>query len=212
VTEQHVDWAEVHRRGRRLQVFSVLPFVVGLAALVGLTGRWLLWEGTAAWIAVGLFVLAVLLLQVITWTVTRRHARYAEAVRIPYAVRHGVDPGPAVRTRADSYARRMAGNGWLVWLLPFPPLGLLLQGQWDRPLVAVPSAVVLVGFFVALIVWWRRMSAAARRWVSDPPGPARSQEPPRWERWVTGRGLVRILIALVTVGTIAVLVAVALEN
>lgn len=209
---EDVDWAEVERRGRRLQLVSAVPFVVGLAALVGLTGRWFLWEGAPAWIAAGLFAGAVLVLQVIAWTITRRRANHLEAFRIPYAVRHGVDPGPGVRAKADSYARRMAANGWLVWLLPFAPLGLLLQGRWDRPLVAVPSAIVLAGFVVALTVWWRRTSAAARRWVNAPPGPSRSQEPPRWERWVTGRGLARILVGLVAVGTVAVLVAVALEN
>ena len=210
--QRDVDWAQVERRGRRLQLVSVVPFVVGLAALVGLTGRWFLWEGAAAWIAVGLFAGSVLVLQVIVRTVTRRRAGYLEAFRIPYAVRHGIDPGPVVRERADSHARRMAANGWVVWLLPFAPPGLLLQGRWDRPLVAVPAALVLVGFFVTLIVWWRRTSAAARRWTSDPPGPSRSREPPRWERWITGRGLARILVGLVTVGTVAVLVAVALET
>ena len=199
-----VDWTAVERRGRRWNWLGVLPLAGFFAAVVLLTGKYAFWEGSAAWVAISVFPVVVLALQLIKRASPRVRARSAEGLRMQYALRHHVDPGPGLRERTDVYARRMAGNGRLGWLLPFTPVGFLLQGRWDHPLLAVPSAFVVVAAVVALMLWWRRQTVAARQWWTDPPGPARDIAPPsRWERWIFGPRLGWVLIAIVVLAVVA---------
>jgi hypothetical protein len=73
---------------------------------------------------------------------------------------------------------------WLRWwLLLFLPAGLLVGAPGDRPLIAVPSALVLVAGVVAWALYLRRLYGFARRWVADPP---EMPPPRRWERWISG--------------------------
>lgn len=198
---QDVDWAEVERRGRRLNWLALFAVPAFFSADVLLTGGYAFWKGGGAWAAVGAFALYGLVMQALSVAVPRFRARTGQAFRVQYALRHRVDPGPELREKADRYARRMAGNGWLVWLFPFLPLSFLPNGHWDRPLQAVPSAVVIVGCAVALMLWWRRQAAAAARWLADRPGPERDLPPvTRYERWFTGRRFIWLIIALVALG------------
>jgi hypothetical protein len=74
----------------------------------------------------------------------------------------------------------------------------------------VPGAVVIVAAVVAITVWWRRQADAARRWLAEPPGPARTTPAPRrWETWMSGRRLLWLMlgVAAVTLVSTAVLVA-----
>jgi hypothetical protein len=214
VTEiQDVDWAEVERRGRRLNWLAFLGVPVFFAAIVLLTGGYALWKGTGAWAAVGALTLYLVVMQALSIVVPRFRTRTGQAFRLQYALRHRVDPGPDLREKTDGYARRMAGNAWFVWLVPFLPLSFLLDGQWDRPLQAVPSAIVLVGSAVAMMLWWRRQARAARQWLADRPGPERDLPPlTRYERWLTGRRLIWLMVALVGLGVVLGLAVVLIHH
>jgi hypothetical protein len=156
VTEQtpDVDWAEVERRGRRRNLlgFVIVPAFFGGTVL--LTGRFAFWEGAAAWVALGGFLVLTLGVAVVMLATPRLRARTGESVRMQYALRHHVDPGPDFRERTDAYARGMAVTGWLGWAFPLVLVTYFVQAQWDRPLLAVPSALVLVAAVVAYVLWW----------------------------------------------------------
>jgi hypothetical protein len=209
VTEQveHVDWDEVERRERRSGWPSYLVLTAVFVAITLLTGGFAFWKGRAGWVAVGVFVAAMALAQVV-FVLRARSGQRARMLRFRYALRHRVDPGPDVREKVDVAARQLAGMGGLWWIFPLGPAGLLLGGRWDRPLLSVPAALVLVGATVGLAVYWRRMTAAARRWVADPPGPEREVPPPtRRERLTTGRGLTWLFVGMLVVGVLIGLVS-----
>jgi hypothetical protein len=210
LTDADVDWAEVEQRGRRLNWLALPAVPLFFAAVVLLTGGYAFWEGAAAWTAVGVFMLFAVVMQALGLAVPRFRARARQSLRIQYALRHRIDPGPELRETTDRYAGRMAANAWFVWLLPWLPVSFLLNGRWDSLGRAIPSALVIVGCAVALVLWWWRQGKAARQWVADPPGPPREMPPPhRWERWTTGRRLVWLALGVVAVmiGSTAVLVA-----
>jgi len=176
VTEQthdEVDWAGVERRAFRRQLLGLLLVPVLLGAIVVLTGRFAFWEGDDAWWAVLGFVVYGAAIQAVARATRRRRSQAATAIRVQYAVRHHVDPGPELRDRADRYARHMAGNGWFAWLIPFVPTSFVLDARWDRLLLTVPAILVLGVAVVATFLWWRRLTAASRRWIEDPPGAER---------------------------------------
>jgi hypothetical protein len=211
MTAPDVDWAEVERRGRRSNWLALPAVPLFFGAVVLLTGKYAFWEGTQAWLAVGAFVVFAVVMQVLSMVVPRFRARAGASFRIQYALRHRVDPGPELREKADRYAAQMAGNSWIAWLFPWWPIALVLTARWDAPARAVPSALVIVACVVALTVWWRRQTGAARRWVADPPGPARELAAPgRWARWMSGRRLLWLMLGVVvaTAASTAVLVAV----
>jgi hypothetical protein len=198
VTEQtpDVDWAEVERRGRRRNLlrFVIVPAFFGATVL--LTGRYALWENTAAWMGLAGFLVLVLGAAAASIASPRLRARAAESFRIHYALRQRIDPGPELREKTDVYARGMAVTGWLGWAFPLVLVTYFVLARWDRPSLAVPSALVLVAAVVAYILWWRRQAEASRRWVEDPPGPRRRVPPPTWfERGFTGRGLMWVLVS-----------------
>ena len=201
--QDDVGWAEVERRGRRWNWLALPLLPAFLGAIVGLTGGFGFWEGRSAWVALGLYALAFVVLQVVAVALPRLRTRQGQGYRIQYALRQHVDPGPDLRETTDVYARRMAGNGWMAWLFPFVPVSWLLAGQWDRPWVAVPSALVLVGCALAMTLWFRRQASAARRWVEDPAGPDRvGPEPKNWERWLFGRRLLWLMLGLFLITTV----------
>jgi hypothetical protein len=202
VTGTHdVDWAQVERRGRRLNWVALLALPAFFAAIVLLTGGYAFWTGGVAWMAVGVVVAYALLLQALSVAVPRFRARTGQGFRIQYALQQHLDPGPDLREKTDRYARRMAGTGWFAWLFPILPLSFVLDGTWDRPLRAVPATVVLFGCAVAMTLWWRRQAAAAARWCADVPGPVRELPPPsRWERMLTGRRVAWTIGALLVLG------------
>jgi hypothetical protein len=200
---EQVHWSVVERDARRSAVWAVVGFAAFFASLVPLTGGFAFWEGRAAWIAVGLFVAVGVVLQVVVLLRSRTSERAARNLRFRYALLHRVDPGPGVREKVDVAARQLSTVGWLWWVFPLTPVSFLLQGRWDRPLVAVPAAVVLVCTVVAFVLWWRRSAAAARRWVADPPGPDRVVPPPsRRERWASGRRLVWVFVAVFVIAVL----------
>jgi hypothetical protein len=210
---EQVDWSAVERDARRSAVWAIVGFTAFFASLVPLTGGFAFWEGRAAWIVVGLFVAVGIVLQVLVLLRSRTSERAARNLRFRYALLHRVDPGPGVREKVDLAARQLSTVGWLWWVFPLTPVSFLLQGRWDRPLVALPAAVVLVGAVVAFVLWWQRSAAAARRWVADPPGPHRAVPPPsRRERWVSGRRLVWVLVAVFALAVLGSLVLVLLPG
>lgn len=199
-----VDWAAVERRAARRSALAVLPFTAVLAALVVVSGRFVFWEGAAAWTALGIWAALALVGYLVAPRLSGDPLRLARAVRIQYAVRNRVDPGPELRTRADVQARYLAQTTWLFWLLPVTPIGLVLGADWERPYATVPAVLVIVGAALWFAWWWRRETAAAQRWVDDPPGPPR--EPPplsRRERWLSRR---RVL-GFIAIGLVAAVVA-----
>ena len=187
MTSRDVDWAEVDRRGRRQELLSVPLVALAFAAMVLLRGgEFAFLEGRLAWLAAAVPVLVVVGVQVLTRAVPRMRTRQAEAYRIQHALRQHVDPGPELRSRLDRQARYGAAVSWIVWVFPLAPIGLLLTARWDRPATTVPAAVVLVAVTAAFIAYFRRLTAAAQRWVADPPGPTREVPPPgRAERLIT---------------------------
>ena len=203
---EQVDWEAVERRERRMGTIGVPVLAAYFMALLLLTGRYAFWEGRAAWVALGVFVGVVLVVQVAAWF-RRRTGPRVRMLRFRYALLHRVYPGPGVREKVDAAARQMAGMGWLAWFFPFGQLGLLLGGRWDQPLLSVPAALVVVGATAWFVLYWRRMTAAARRWVADPPGPDREVPPPtRRERLTSGRNLVWFFVGLIVVGVVAGLI------
>jgi uncharacterized membrane protein len=208
VTEQvdEVDWDEVERRERRLGLVAFPVLVVVFASFVLLTGRYAFWEGRSAWVAVGGFLGIVLVAQVVAAARGRTGPR-ARMLRFRYALLHRVDPGPDVRGKVDVAARQMARMGWLWWVFPLTPASLLLGARWERPLTTVPAALLLVGATAWFVVYWRRMTAASRRWVASPPGPDREVPPPtRRERLMSGRGLKWLIIGLLGVVAVGLVV------
>ncbi|MDP5183010.1 hypothetical protein QOZ88_10195 [Blastococcus sp. BMG 814] len=179
------------------------------ACLVTLQGRWAVWEGAAAWVAIGVLTAIVLIGQLVVLLSPRLRARSAGAHRIGHALRHRLDPGPELRERADVRARYQAGVGWLVWFVPLGPAGLPLGARWDRPVSTVPAALLVAGGAVGFVVWWRRRVEEARRWLADPPGPPREVPPPgRVERWSTRpRTALLAVAAVLVIGLLAGLVA-----
>jgi hypothetical protein len=208
MTEQvdEVDWDEVERREGRWGLVAFPVFAAVMVSFVLLSGRFLLWEGPAAWLALGVFLVVGLVLGLVSAVRTRSGPR-ARMLRFRYALLHRVDPGPGVREKVDVAARQFAGLGWLIWLFPLGPLGLLLGGRWDRPLFSVPAALVIVGATAWVVVYWRRMTTAGRRWVAHPPGPAREVPPPtRRERLTSGRGMKWLMVGIIAVGVVVGLV------
>lgn len=207
-----VDWAAVERRARRLNWWGIRLVPMWFAAILLLTGDLGFWDGRDAWIALTVYAALFLALVAATQWVPAWRRRAAAGSRQLYALRHHVDPGPGLRAKTDTLARRVVASRWVVWTAPFVLLALLPGGEWDHPARAVPGAVVLVGLIATYVVFMRGRVRAAQRWLADPPGPAREPEPPtRLERWTTGRRLVLLGVGLVVLGVLGGLVAALLD-
>ncbi len=202
-----IDWEDAERRERRHDLVAAPALVAFLAGIVLLTGGFGLWTGGTAWVVVG-GILSVIGMTAASQSGTRARARHSASYRIQAALRHHVDPGPELRTRADGQARYLTKVSWVGWLVLLGPLGLLLGGQWDRrPVAAAIGAVLVVGVAAGFVRWWRARLADARRWVANPPGPSREAPPPtRAEHWLTGRRAVALLVRLLLLGLIVGLV------
>ena len=133
---EQVHWSEVERGARRSALWAIVGFVAFFVSQALLTGGFAFWEGRAAWIAVGLFVAVGVVVQVVVVLRSRTSERAARSLRFRYALLHRVDPGPGVREKVDVAARQLSTVGWLWWVFPLTPVSFLLQGRWDRPLVA----------------------------------------------------------------------------
>jgi hypothetical protein len=208
---KQVDWDDVERRSRRREPLGFLVLIAVMVSWMALTGRFVA-TGTVGWIAVGLYACLFVGLLVAQRSVPRLRATAAAGYRVMHALRHHVDPGPELRERADRHARYVA-ELWIRWWMVVPLVALpLMTARWDRPLVAVPSAAVLltaVGVFSRSL---QRHRQSALHWVADPPGPARSMpELRRWERWATSRRfalvLAGVLIVTIAAGTVLVILA-----
>lgn len=203
-----IDWDEAERRERRhdlLGLPAIAAFFVGMVLVTGGVG---FLTGAAAW-AVVLVVLAfIALMTAASQLIPRLRANSSGGYRIQIALSQHIDPGPEWRARTDRQAGYWAGVTWIGWATPLAPLAFLLNGQWDRPVAAVTGTVLLVGAGSAWMLWWRRRVLAARRWLADPPGPAREALPPTTaERWLTGRrGLATIVGLALALGLIIGLV------
>lgn len=147
------DWSAVERRGRRNDWLALPGLALLFACLVVLQGRWMVWEGTAAWVAIGVLTVLVVIGHLVALLSPRLRARSSEAHRVGHALRHRLDPGPGLRERADVRARYQAGVSWLVWIIPLGPTGLLLGARWDRSVFTVPAALLVAGGAVGCLVW-----------------------------------------------------------
>lgn len=197
---EDVDWAEADRGLIRDLGLTVLGLASYFVALVALDDGFAGLEGRAGWLAVAGCLALVGIAVVAQLAVPALRSRAARARRVQYALRRHADPGPGARTQADVGARRLARIGWAPWCLPFPVAALLAAGRWDRPPVAVPAALVLLGLTGAWFVVVRRQVRYARRWVADPPGPRREVPAPNaLELWTGGRRLLALWLALTVV-------------
>jgi hypothetical protein len=202
VTEQAAPWeqvdrAEVERRTRAREPLFVLVLVavaVGWAGVADPSSGSQTPRSGSSWPAT-------------SWSSSRcswrsgslrdRGARARDGYRLVYALQEHVDPGSGLREKVDRQAGYMTRIVWFRWWLLLFPRGLLVGAPWDRPLIAVPSALVLVAGVVAWALYLRRPYGFARRWVADPPGPPREMPPPRrWERWISGWRLVWVFAVL----------------
>jgi hypothetical protein len=190
-----IDWDDAERHERRRDLLLAPGLVAFFVGLVLLTGGFAFATGGAAWAVVGALLAFVLLMSAASHLSPRLRARNAPGYRIQAALRLHADPGPGLRSRADQQALYLAGSGWVGWLIPFGPLGVLIGGQWERPVTAATGAVLVVGAAAAGTRWWRGRVRAARRWLADPPGPSReAPTPTRRMRWVTGRRAVLTIV------------------
>jgi hypothetical protein len=207
-----VDWTEVERRGRSREPLFVLLVAAVAAGWAGASEQLFFARGTAKWIVAAGYVLFFVALMAAQRLHPGLRARAGEGHRVQYALRTHVDPGPDLRGKVDRQAAYMSRMVWFRWwLLLFIPAGILVGAPWaEHPLVVVPSALVLVTGVVMWALFMRRLYAAARRWVADPPGPAREMpEPRRWERWITGwRFLWSLLLFVAAAAGLAVLAVV----
>lgn len=199
-----IDWDEAERRERRhdlLGLPGIAAFFVGMVLVTGGVG---FLTGGAAWAVVGGVLAFIVLMTAASQLIPRLRANTSGGYRIQIALSQHIDPGPEWRARTDRQARYLAGVTWLRWAAPIAPLAFLLDGQWDRPVAAAAGTVLLVGAVSAWMLWWRRRVLAARRWLADPPGPAREALPPTTaERWLTGRrGLATIVGSALALGLI----------
>lgn len=180
---EDVDWAAVERRGRRLQWLAAPLFPLYVLAIVGVDSRFDTLPALLGWVVLVAAVLVVVGLAVVGRGPDRRR-RAAEARRIQYAIRHRVDPGPDLRERADRQARTFARSSWLGLVFPMLLVSYALNGRWDHPVRTSLALLVTGSCFLGVSWWYLSQARAARRWLTDPPGPARVAEAdPSARRW-----------------------------
>jgi hypothetical protein len=202
--EDQIDWSEVVRRARAREPRLAVALAAVTAGWAGASDRLVGAAGTAKWIVVAVYVLFFVALLVTQRLHPRMRARAGEGYRVQYALREHVDPGPGLREKVDRQAAHLTRIVWFRWwLLLFIPTGVLVAAPWDdQPLIVVPSALVLVAGVVAWARSSRRLCAAARRWVADPPGPPREMPAPnRWERWISGWQFLWLFLFLLVAAT-----------
>ena len=174
-----IDWEVVERRAGRRELLAVPVLLAVLGALFGLLGRFAFWEGRAAWIALAVYAGGCAVLLVVGRTRPGMRRKQGDGYRIQHAVTHHLDPGPELREKADAVVRRLLALSWFRWWIYLGiPVGPLLMARWDRPLLTVPCALVVVTATVALALAMRRSQLNARRWAGSPPGPEREIGPP----------------------------------
>lgn len=203
-----IDWDEAERRQRLRDLMGIPGIAAFFVGMVLVTGSLGVFTGDAAWAAVGALMAFLVVMTAASQLIPRLRMRSSGGYRIQIALSRHVDPGPEWRARTDRQARYIAGATWLLWAALIAPLTSLLGGQWDRPVAASVGTVLLVGAVSAWMLWWRTRVLAARRWLADPPGPAREQSPPtKAERWLLGRrGLAIIVGSALALGLIIGLV------
>lgn len=196
-----VDWDGVLRRSGRRQrlALPVVALWVWALATADPTFDWNSgWvRGYVVLIGVGLVV--VLIANGLSPRVRQRDMDGRCAM---YGIWHHVDPGSPSRTTADRSARYFAATRWLAWCFPFGGLALpisILDGDLSAVTLVAGAVLSLTG--IAYGTWHWRCGTAARRWLADPPGPARAIPPPtRLERWVSPRRLLPLLVGLLVLG------------
>ena len=201
-----VDWDVAVRHERRREVLLSLGGFVAVPALAVLR-----FDDRRALIgAVGLALVAAL--GTAGWTIHGVRTGRTDRYRALHALLAHVDPGPGLRTQSDELARQQAPNRRYFWLIPGALLVQAVPGRWDEPMVALPAAAVLVASLLPFTVHQYRLGRAAKRWLDDPPGPARDADrgwvrPPR-TTWASSRGQVTLLVVAV-LALLALVIAVA---
>jgi hypothetical protein len=197
-----VDWDVAVRHERRRDVLLALMCFVAFPAFAVLRS-----DDQRFFVgAVGIALVAVL--GMAAWTFHGVRTGRTDRYRALHALLGHLDPGPGLRVRTDELARQQAPNRYVFWLTPGALLLQAIPGRWDEPRVAIPAAAVFVAGLLPLTVHQYRLGRAAKRWLDDPPGPLREDEPgwvpPPRKQWASSRGQ----IALVGVGVVAVVLLV----
>ena len=165
--------AEVTARAREVLLTgcgTLLLSIAGAALLVLEPQTW----PAEAWIGVIAFVLGALGAAV--WQHGTERGREGQAQRLlaEYAVLRFVDPGVGRRGPADETAKGFVRGRVLAWLLILCLGAVMLpRAQWDRPVWAVPGALLLAMAVAIQLTTREREARAGRRWLADPPGPPR---------------------------------------
>jgi hypothetical protein len=207
-----IDWAEAERRERLRELRAAPVLAAFLAGILLMTGRFAFWTGRTAWAVTAVFLAGFVLLLAATRLVPRLRATTRVGLRLQFALREHVDPGPPLRSRADRQARYIAATGWVGWGVPLAAAGLIAGGQWSHPLPTAVGAVLVASGAAAGFTWWRGRWDDGRRWLADPPGPARDLPPPSTaERWLAGRRGLLGMLTLVLVLAVVPLLVVALR-
>ena len=121
------------------------------------------------------------------------------------ALRDRSDPGPGLREKTDALARQHAPLAWATWLWPFLGVTQVLAADWDHPVRATVATALFTAAGVTGALNHRRLVRSSRRWLADPPGPARdpdTAETVRPDGWATGRRLVLLVAGALVVGVV----------
>jgi hypothetical protein len=163
-----VDWDAAVRSERRLDALLMLSVLAAMSGYVLLRDDPATSAGRLR-VLVGAVIFAVFVAHRLGLIRLRGEPGRADVHRVRRAVRAHVDPGPALRKHADSYAERQSLNPLFWFSVPFAGVQIL-NGRWDHPLASGVASVLLVSGIVGSLLWLRPMTAAGRRWLDNPPG------------------------------------------
>jgi hypothetical protein len=203
-----VDWPAGIRRERRYEAVLVAAELVALAGYV-LIRRDPATVPGYAWAIQAALVVLFLWTQGVNLRGLVGLPRGAEEYRLRSAIRQHVDPGDGLRDATDAYAERRAGTWYFFLLILWLPQ--LVHGRWSHAAAAIPGAVLLLSGVAGTILWYRRLAAACRRWLADPPGRSPRplySAPPDQKPWTVAPRQAVLLLASV-VATAALLAAAA---
>jgi hypothetical protein len=172
---EQADWAAGVRRER---FRDPVAFAVGAAYAAGvlLLRRDLSVQDPLVWIAAAVGICLAVVGPAIA---LRLRPCVSDVYRVRHAVRAHLDPGPALRAKADKQALMWSATGPLAWFVLIGGVLQLLRPRWDEPALALSGAALVLVAAAVAVRECRRRGAAGDRWLDDPPGPPREPRPPQ---------------------------------